>query len=139
MYKFYDKAWQDTDTNKNKGEEQKIFVQGKIIWNHFSGENSSPLTYLASDLALLEHHEDFVSCPLKKKKSFFNFSPLEPYEDLTVLQGEGSTFISQLFYNPECYSGPGDQTRDQPALQVSALSAGLNLQRRSFFKKSLWY
>ena len=72
----------------------------------------------------------------KEKKSFFNFSPLEPYEDLTVLQGEGSTFISQLFYNPECYFGPGDQTRDQPALQVSALSAGLNL-RRSFFKKIL--
>ena len=70
MYKFYDKAWQHTDTNKNKGEEQKMFVQGKIIWNHFWGENSSPLTYLASDLALLEHHEDFVSCPLKKKKTF---------------------------------------------------------------------
>ena len=102
MYKFYDKAWQHTDTNKNKGEEQKMFVQGKIIWNHFWGENSSPLTYLASDLALLEHHEDFVSCPLKKKKRFFKFSFLEPYEDLTVLQGEGSTFISQLFYNPEC-------------------------------------
>ena len=31
MYKFYDKAWQHTDTNKNKGEEQKMFVQGKII------------------------------------------------------------------------------------------------------------
>ena len=31
MYKFYDEAWQHTDTNKNKGEEQKMFVQGKII------------------------------------------------------------------------------------------------------------
>ena len=33
------------------------------------------------------------------------------------LQGKGSTFISQLFQDPEYWSGPGNRTRDLP-LQV---------------------
>ena len=46
------------------------------------------------------------------------------------LQGKGSTFISQLFLDPEYWSGAGNRSNPQPsALQSSALPSELILPR----------
>ena len=56
----------------------------------------------------------------------------EPHEELAVWSGKSSTFISQLFEDPEYWSGPGWIEPATSLLQSSALPTELILPQLKF-------
>ena len=61
-----------------------------------------------------------------------------PRSSKREVQGKGSTFISQTFYDPECWSGPGIQTRDLPLCSQALVFVWYKASTQHRPNKPLW-